>query len=439
MIYLCIQKFIMNQYSKIFPFEKSFASHHKAHCWSDKNEKSARDTLLGTGKECWFVCDCGTEFCKPGYHISSSGSWCPCCSATQLCHKDGCVPCFNKSIASQLTDTITWSDKNYKPAISCGKSVKIPHWFYCSKCEHHFDTSPSHITQKQGCPYCAKSRLCDDSDCDHCKNRSFASHPRAEFWSDKNKLSPRDIFKSSHTKYLFNCNECKHEFVISPNMISHNNWCAYCASKILCDNIDCQTCHTNSFASYEMSKYWSEKNPISPRMIAIRSSKKFIFNCPHCKNEYINSPDCVFAGNWCPCTKNKTEALLYNYLITKYPHIAITKQQLFKWCKKSRTLPFDFCLPQHKIIIELDGIQHFKQVKNWPAPKTIQENDTYKMQCAISNNYSIIRLFQPDIWDNKNNWQSALHDAITKFTNIKKPSHIFIGDIYTTQYPTLTY
>jgi hypothetical protein len=33
--------------------------------------------------------------------------------------------------------------------------------------------------------------------------KSFASHEKAIYWSDKNNLKPNEVFKNSHNKFLF--------------------------------------------------------------------------------------------------------------------------------------------------------------------------------------------------------------------------------------------
>ena len=77
-----------------------------------------------------------------------------------------------------------------------------------------------------------------------------------------------------------------------------------------------------------------------------------------------------------------------------------------------------------KLIIEIDGIQHFKEVKYWKNDfKENQERDKYKMEQAIKNNYSIIRIIQEDIYYNKFDWKNEL------LINIKKhdiPNIIYI-------------
>ena len=80
--------------------------------------------------------------------------------------------------------------------------------------------------------------------------KSFASHEKAKYWSNKNKLKPNEVSKSSNKKYIFNCNLCNHEFESSLNDIVSGSWCSYCGnhSKKLCSNGECKMCFEKSFA-----------------------------------------------------------------------------------------------------------------------------------------------------------------------------------------------
>ena len=66
-------------------------------------------------------------------------------------------------------------------------------------------------------------------------------------------------------------------------------------------------------------------------------------------------------------------------------------------------LPFDFILEEQKIIIELDGNQHFVQVNNWANPEETLKRDKYKMKKANDNGYSVICVRKMNIKFFKNN------------------------------------
>jgi very-short-patch-repair endonuclease len=261
-----------------------------------------------------------------------------------------------------------------------------------------------------------------------CHNNSFKSHPKHIYWSKKNKKSPRQVIKYSKKEYIFDCT-CKHEFETAlANITGKDAWCGYCSTPTLylCDKEDCEQCYNNSFASISKSIYWSKKNKFKPRYVLKNSGKPFIFDCPECKNEYKAVLCSITNGEWCGCVKFKTEEKLYKFL-TNECNLSVVRQKKFKWCKKENYLPFDFFIESLNILIELDGLSHFKQVANWTSPEISQERDRYKMDKIFEYGYSIIRIFQPDVWNDKNDWQANLLEFLKKY---ETPTNILIGKIY---------
>jgi very-short-patch-repair endonuclease len=133
-----------------------------------------------------------------------------------------------------------------------------------------------------------------------------------------------------------------------------------------------------------------------------------------CKNhgDFEQIPNNHLNGAGCPSCVNKTEHKLYNTLSSVYNDVV--QQFTAEWCTNKRMLPFDFCIPEYKIIIELDGAQHFRQVANWQSCEETVERDRYKSDCANENNYSVIRLLQKDVWNDNYNWTWELHNVIKK-------------------------
>ena len=101
----------------------------------------------------------------------------------------------------------------------------------------------------------------------------------------------------------------------------------------------------------------------------------------------------------------------------------MTSQFRQNWCKRKR---YDFCIPEDKIIIELDGVQHFIQVGNWSPPEKQFEIDKYKEKCANENQYSIIRLLQEDVFFNKYDWTKEIRDTIEKIKLNKTIQNIYL-------------
>ena len=86
----------------------------------------------------------------------------------------------------------------------------------------------------------------------------------------------------------------------------------------------------------------------------------------------------------------------------------------YEWCINENTeklFSYDFEINQY-ILIELDGLQHFKQVSNWKSPEIQNERDKYKIKCALENGKHIIHIYQEDVLHDKNKWENKLKKII---------------------------
>lgn len=146
-------------------------------------------------------------------------------------------------------------------------------------------------------------KICSNEKCKICFDKSFASHPKSSYWSEENTISAREVFKSTGTKYKFNC-DCGHTFETSPHSVSSGNWCPYESNHKLCNNNDCNQCYQKSFASHPKSSYWSEENTILAREVFKNTGTKYKFNCD-CKHGFFQSPHQITSGHWCPYESNK--------------------------------------------------------------------------------------------------------------------------------------
>lgn len=105
-----------------------------------------------------------------------------------------------------------------------------------------------------------------------------------------------------------------------------------------------------------------------------------------CKKHGVfkQSPSSHLSGCGCPfCKSSKGEIRIEKYLKSK--QIKYIKEAKFDNCKNKRCLPFDFYLPDHCLLIEYDGEQHFKPVATFGGKKTFTEN---KKRSKIKNKFS---------------------------------------------------
>ena len=287
---------------------KSFASNPKSKFWSSENKISPRNVFKSSGKKYKFNCDS----CNHDFEIMlsdvSNGQFCPFCASKKLCDNNKCKICEKKSFLSHPKAEFFSSSNNISPR-QLFRSSNKKYIFDCPKCDHSFEASLINITFNDSfCPYCAHLRLCQNMNCQFCKDKSFASHPKAIYWSSENKISPRFAFKSSPKKYKFDCNKCKHAFETSLLYISQDNcFCPFCAHTKLCNGDNCDLCYQNSFASHEKAKYWSSENKISPRFAFKSSNKKYKFDCNKCNHAFEINLSCISQDNcFCPfCAHTK--------------------------------------------------------------------------------------------------------------------------------------
>ena len=426
----CTNKRLCDDDDCNYCYEKSFAVSDKAENWSDKNILSPRNVFRTAHKKYLFFCpDCKHEFLTSPNYIAD-GNFCAYCTNKRLCCNLDCDICFDKSFATHEMAT-NWSDKNIISAtdvfITSGKKCI----FLCPDCKHEFTSTLSIVSKSDGnfCPYCSSHKLCNDADCDRCVDKSFAYNEMALCWSEKNKLSALDVFLSSDRKFIFDCPNCKHEFDIRLANISHSDhFCPYCSSQKLCNDANCIFCFNKSFASHKKSEHWSGDNILTPRQVFKGSRKKYKFDCPDCERSFSMCPNHINYGSFCSHCVNKTEHLLLKFLEDNFD-TKIKHQKKFDWCRNIKILRFDFFIEEYNLLIELDGPQHFKQVSNWLPYLQTQKSDIYKMKCANKHGYSMIRIAQADVWDNKNNWKKKLKSAINNSID-QDIMNIFIGNIY---------
>jgi len=398
-------------------FERSFDSHEKSQFWSIKNNLKPREVFKSSNDKYLFDCNCGHEFLITLGNIVG-GKWCSFCSNKKLCDNEECMICYEKSFAShEKSNYIKNKEINNPRQIFKRGEKKIE--FTCEICNHDFISMVGNVVRLNSwCPYCSipTKLLCLNEDCEKCHERSFASHEKSQYWSKKNIIKPREILKTSNTKFLFDC-ECGHEFENTlGNITVSNQWCPYCcnSSQKVCDDVNCERCYEKSFASHEKSQFWSKKNKVKPRNIMICTAKKYWFDCNYCGSSFEQKISYITSRNiWCNICIYKTQKKIHDFLKVVYVNVITEKK--FDWCKNKKTnqlLRYDYLLTDLDILIELDGPQHFKNISNWGNYKDTQERDIYKMNEALKNNYTVIRILQNDVLNDKYDWKLKLIENI---------------------------
>jgi very-short-patch-repair endonuclease len=369
--------------------------------WSPVNDLLPEQVTIGSNNKIWFICFvCNHEYQQSPKSKSTKGSGCRYCVNNLRC--GNCNMCLDNSCFRYKN---IWSDKNKEKCEQIAISSNKKFLFNCDICSHDYQQAPSNkLYRGSGCPYCNNKLRCGN--CDHCLKNSCFRYK--ELWSDKNKENCEKIALSCHKKFLFNCDTCNHEYEQSPNDKTHRgSGCPYCNNKLRCG--DCEHCLKNSCFRYK--EIWSDKNKENCGEIALQSNKKFLFNCDTCKHEYEQSPnDKTNKGQDCPFCINKNELKVANFL--KEQRIKFKRQFSFENIKKY----YDFYLPDFNLILEIDGDQHFRQVSNWVCSDVTMNNDIEKMKTGLEKSISFLRIYQPDIWEDKIDWKTVILKNLYKRT-----------------------
>lgn len=201
-------------------------------------------------------------------------------------------------------------------------------------------------------------------------------------------------------------------------------------AKLLCKDLSCEKCYSKRLSNHDKSIHYSKKNKKDSKYININAKTRCLFTCVTCKKDYRLAVTTFIKKvnfQWCRKCPNKTELKLHGWLNKIYGSIGINKHVKFDWCKNKETnryLPFDFVIESMKLIIELDGKFHFSPIRRWKQNiKQIRERDKFKMECAIKNGYTLIRILQDDVWYDKNNWTKHLIGSIKYYL---EPQKVFI-------------
>jgi len=292
-----------------------------------------------------------------------------------------CFNCFGNK-KSTKEEFIKKVYKIYGDKIDCSFVEYInnltPTKFRCTVCKKFFNKKPNVLLQGNGCFNCSKTRKLTQEEF---IKSVYKIH------GDKVDCS-HDNYINSKEEYNFKCNVCNNFYKQRPNDCLNGHGCYFCGGtkkltqeefirkiyNIHRDKVDC------SYDTY------------------INCKTEYNFKCNICNDFYKQPPSYSLQGVGCPnCDSPKGEKTIQEFL--KNNNIKFEQQYKFKDCKNKKSLPFDFYLIEHNILIEIDGIQHFKPI-SFGSKKISKEllfqkikiNDNIKNEYCKLNNIILIRI-----------------------------------------------
>jgi len=237
-----------------------------------------------------------------------------------------------KNILSKFNDRLSIIDNRenygYRDYINilCSK-----HGEYAIRYDHLID---------YGCSKCSKENK------NIIKQENFIN--RSKLLHNNKYLYDKVIYVNNRKKVIINC-VIHGDFLMSPfNHYTSKQGCKYCNYKLTTEEFISRSkvIHKERY-NYDKSFYINDKNKIE------------IICDLH--GSFFQRPSSHFAGNGCPsCKESLGEKIISNFFDIN--HIKYDRQRSFDGCRNKLKLKFDFYLPDINILIEYDGIQHYKPI-----------------------------------------------------------------------------
>ncbi|AUT06224.1 hypothetical protein SPSF3K_01499 [Streptococcus parauberis] len=253
--------------------------------------------------------------------------------------------------------------------------TKIP--VRCKKCGKQWEKIPLGIKNGQGCMDCRIKNSIKT-------NNEFTKEVKM-IWGDK--YIVLDVYKNSKEKVVCKCSECGNEFKISPvKLISKDRprGCPNCKSKKTADR--CRK---------ELSVFKNEIGNDFEVLTEYKNARsKIIIKHLKCGRKFETLPDGFLKSKLCKyCGKSLGEDKIRKFL--EKNGVEFIEQYKINECRDKMPLPFDFFLPKEKILIEYDGIQHFKKIPFFDGKygyDYIKKHDEIKNNYCSENDLELIRI-----------------------------------------------
>ena len=305
-------------------------------------------------------------------------------------------------------DKYDYSKVNYEGA---NNKIKI----ICPK-EGHGEftkTIGNHLGRKQGCPICSIESC---SIKQRSNNDKFITKAK-EIHGDKYDYSKVNYENNSNYVTIICLKKGHGDFRQVPASHLRGAGCPICGGCMKLDNVEfikrSRLVHGDiyDYSETEYKKARSEVTIICPK----KGHGKF--------NQIAFSH--MKLGSGCPKCKNKTETKLHDFLLELLPDYTIIFQKIVYTDKGTgHDSCNDFFIVELNLYIELDGDQHFIQVSNWYPPELTQAQDLTKTKLLLNEGQSLVRIYQPWVASDTNNWLEKLKENIREYEN---PTAVFIG------------
>lgn len=204
-------------------------------------------------------------------------------------------------------------------------------------------------------------------------------------------VSPSIGGAGRHKRWICICPKCGNEFESQSNHLigDKTKSCYSCSRK-----------EYNDLSGKRFGMLTVEK-----RLFEYTNQSMYLCKCD-CGNHHIASGGHLNSGSVksCGCLKSSYEQTIKQLLDKN--NIAYDTEKIFKDCRCDSPLRFDFYIPELNMLIEMQGEQHFKEVKFWGGKEGLQkrqERDKIKEDYCKRNDYNFLAIaYNEDIEERVN-------------------------------------
>lgn len=302
---------------------------------------------------------------NPNTHLSGSG--CPKCVGRYKTHDE--FVALAREIHGELYDYPNEYVKSH---------TKLEIW--CKRHEFFFSQTPHSHLQGHGCRTCKNGIL---------PGERFKTH--TQFLEEAKKIHGEtyqypDEYVRSDQKLRMICS-IHGEFLQTPNSHLGGSGCNLCGFE------RSAKAGTKSHETFVIQAMSVHDGKYSYPETYIKDNIKITIECPK-HGPFKQVPSGHLQGRGCSrCLESKGEREV-NKLLKKFD-LTFETQKRFAECKHIQTLPFDFYIKDLNLLIEYDGIQHFKPVERFGGKKALkltQYRDSIKTKFAEENGYELLRI-----------------------------------------------
>lgn len=225
--------------------------------------------------------------------------------------------------------------------------------------------------------------------CPDCARRDAAEHQRKtheEFEKEiPEGIKPLEEYKGAFVKIRVKCTICYNEYKIKPHdLIRDGRGCTRCkgAHRRTLEEVK-KEIHKLSEGGYEVvsDHYESTHKPIKIRHLG-------------CGTLYEATRHNFRKGRRCPVCSMSHGELVVKEILDKH-RMSYEMQKTFEDLRMVGELSYDFYLPKNKILIEYQGVQHYKPNDFFGGEEEFQKQvirDELKRQYAQENKYQLLEI-----------------------------------------------